>query len=271
MLTELSVVIPTFNRRANVVKAIRSALALLPHANTEIIVVDDASSDGTSAELQSVFSREIDSQLLQLACSKQNVGATGAKNLGAGLARGEWIVFLDSDDELLPEGLAAMVAQLRNAAGAPLVFFRCADRSGRVIGSQVGECQTLTVRDVVAWRWGECLPVVRRDAFARFSYDHDLRGHEGLAYARMTRALGCARLSPLVVRAYDDESTDRLSTPAGIRARSCELARGHWRAMVECWREFGPTGILRQWAKVVYYALACLTLRSKEVSKAGVA
>ncbi len=104
MLRELSVVIPTFNRRARVGKAIRSALGLVPHAATEIIIVDDASSDGTVAELQSDFSAEIESRLLRLVRSETNIGATGAKNLGASAASGEWLVFLDSDDELRPEG-----------------------------------------------------------------------------------------------------------------------------------------------------------------------
>jgi glycosyltransferase involved in cell wall biosynthesis len=271
VLRELSVVIPTFNRRARVGNAIRSALGLVPHAATEIIVVDDASSDGTVAELQSDFGAEIESRLLRLVRSETNIGATGAKNLGASAACGEWLVFLDSDDELRAEGLATLVTELRNATSVPVVFFRCASRSGHLIGSRTNESQVLTVRDVVAWRWGECLPVVRREAFARFSYDVDLRGYEGLAYARMTRALGSARLSPLVARVYDEDSTDRLSTGAGIRARSCELARGHWRALVECWREFGAAGILKQWAKVVYYAMACLKLRSKAIFKASVA
>lgn len=255
---EISVVIPTFNRKMLVEKAIRSALVLAEHAATEIIVVDDASGDDTCATLRATFRSQLDSGVMKLIASQENLGVTGAKNLGGGVACGGWIVFLDSDDELEATSLPAAVSAVREAAEAPLVFLRCVDRAGRLIGNAIDMPVHLRARDIVAWRWGECLPVVRRDAFARFPYDADLRGFEGLAYMRMMRTLGSALLLPIPARIYDQGADDRLSTDANMRARSCLLARGYWRALREFARECGVSGCIRQGMRIAYHGARCL-------------
>lgn len=256
--TEISVVIPTFNRRMLVERAIRSALPLSQHAATEIIVVDDASRDGTAAALRAMFAAELQSRAMRLIASEANLGVTGAKNLGGQQARGGWIVFLDSDDELDTASLGAAVKAVREVQDAPVIFLRCVDRAGRLIGAAIDVPTPVGARDIVGWKWGECLPVVRRDAFARFPYDADLRGFEGLAYMRMMRALGPAVLLPIPVRIYDQESDDRLSTDASLRERSCLLARGYWRSLREFAAESGASGCLRQGMRIVYHGSRCL-------------
>lgn len=239
-------------------RAIRSALSLVEHAGTEIIVVDDASSDDTAAAMRTTFRSELQSSTIKLIASEENLGATGAKNLGGNLARGEWIVFLDSDDELDAGSLSATVKAVREARQAPLVFLRCVDRGGRLIGAAIDAPIQLRARDIVSWKWGECLPVVRRDAFARFPYDADLRGFEGLAYMRMMRTFGPAVLLSIAARIYDQESDDRLSTDANLKARSCLLARGYWRALREFAPECGVSGCMRQGMRIAYHGTRCL-------------
>jgi len=93
----LSVVIPTFNRAKFVPKAIDSALA--QGKECEVIVVDDGSTDDTKESL-GVYRDRI-KYLYQ-----RNAGVSQARNAGIEAARGEWISFLDSDDEWLPNFLA---------------------------------------------------------------------------------------------------------------------------------------------------------------------
>jgi len=93
----LSVVIPTYNRARFVTKAIDSALA--QGKECEVIVVDDGSTDDTGASL-GVYRDRI-KYLYQ-----RNAGVSRARNAGIEIARGEWITFLDSDDEWLPNFLA---------------------------------------------------------------------------------------------------------------------------------------------------------------------
>jgi glycosyltransferase involved in cell wall biosynthesis len=98
----VSVIVPCYNCRQFVSEAIESALAQ-SYANVEIVVVDDGSTDGSPEIVQSY-------PVLLLQQSHQGVSA--ARNLGIRASHGEYLVFLDSDDRLLPDGVAAGVADL---------------------------------------------------------------------------------------------------------------------------------------------------------------
>lgn len=95
----LSVVIPTWNRAQLVCDAVNSALV---QGEVDVIVVDDASTDGTVERLEAEFGTCI--SVLRL---EHRRGAGGARNAGARLARGEFVAFLDSDDVWLPGKLDA--------------------------------------------------------------------------------------------------------------------------------------------------------------------
>ena len=93
---EISVVIPTFNRREAVTCAIRSVLDQ-SYAGHETIVVDDGSRDGTDSRLAELFGDQI-----RFFRSDANRGGGWARNYGISQARGGLICFLDSDDIYLP-------------------------------------------------------------------------------------------------------------------------------------------------------------------------
>lgn len=90
----LSVVIPTWNRRALTQRAIDSVLAQQGSDELEVIVVDDGSSDGTEAALKLRYGG--DARVRVVAGAHR--GASAARNVGFGLTRGEYVCFLDSDD-----------------------------------------------------------------------------------------------------------------------------------------------------------------------------
>jgi glycosyltransferase involved in cell wall biosynthesis len=94
-------VIPTWNRAHVVCEAVESALAQRPE-EVEVIVVDDASTDGTIELVKNTFGRRV--HLLPLAVQR---GQGAARNAGALLACGRYIAFLDSDDVWLPGKLNA--------------------------------------------------------------------------------------------------------------------------------------------------------------------
>lgn len=97
----VTVVIPTYNRAAFVVKAVDSVLNQT-FKDFEIIVVDDGSTDGTRSALKPYANRI-------KYVYRNNAGASAARNAGIALAAGEWIAFLDSDDEWLPDCLASQM------------------------------------------------------------------------------------------------------------------------------------------------------------------
>lgn len=91
MQPKVSVVIPTYNRVANVQNGIKSVLAQT-FSDLEIIVVDDGSSDDTGNTLRYAFGDRIRYY------HQDNQGSSVARNKGVEAARGELIAFLDSDD-----------------------------------------------------------------------------------------------------------------------------------------------------------------------------
>lgn len=93
----VSVVIPTYNRAARVVRAIRS-VQHQTHTRLEIIVVDDASDDDTPQVVAGVH----DSRLRYIR-HKQNAGGSATRNTGIRAATGDFIAFLDDDDEWEPQ------------------------------------------------------------------------------------------------------------------------------------------------------------------------
>jgi glycosyltransferase involved in cell wall biosynthesis len=102
----LSVVIPAYNYAAVLPRAVASVLAQIePLGHAELLVVDDGSTDSTSAVLDQLLERNPGRFR---ALRKPNGGASSARNLGIREAQGEYLLFLDADDELSPGALQAI-------------------------------------------------------------------------------------------------------------------------------------------------------------------
>jgi len=105
----VSVVLPTYNRRQSLGRAIQSVLQQT-YARLELLVVDDGSTDGTEQLVHGLGDARI-SYLRH----ENNRGGSAARNTGLGAARGELIAFQDSDDEWLAHKLERQVAFLVSA------------------------------------------------------------------------------------------------------------------------------------------------------------
>jgi glycosyltransferase involved in cell wall biosynthesis len=103
----VSVILPAYNRETLVARAIDSVLAQT-YGDFELIIVDDASKDGTRAVLETYRTHP----KVRLILSDVNRGGSGARNLGIAEAKGALIAFQDSDDVWMPHKLAAQVAAL---------------------------------------------------------------------------------------------------------------------------------------------------------------
>ena len=103
-MPKFSVIIPAYNRKRFVLKAIDSVLRQTV-TDHEIIVIDDGSTDGTATALEA-YGEKI------LYIRQENSGVSAARNAGIRHARGEWIAFLDSDDEWSRDYLAAQSTQI---------------------------------------------------------------------------------------------------------------------------------------------------------------
>jgi len=122
----VSVVIPTFNRAHTLGRAL-SSVERQTYPNREVIVVDDGSTD----ETETVAGRFRGVKYVR---QPENRGQAAARNAGISLARGEYIAFLDADDEWMPAKLEKQVERLEVApadAGLITTAFALIDRAGR--------------------------------------------------------------------------------------------------------------------------------------------
>jgi len=95
----IAVIVPAHNRERMLRRALASVLVQRP-APAEVIVVDDASSDGTAAVAEEMGARVVRHE--------RNRGEGAARNTGIAAATQPWVALLDSDDEWLPGHLAAL-------------------------------------------------------------------------------------------------------------------------------------------------------------------
>jgi glycosyltransferase involved in cell wall biosynthesis len=116
-MTLVTTVIPTHNRPALVPRAVRSALAQTFH-DLEVVVVVDGSCPKTAEALQQIQ----DSRLRVIALPRA-VGGPSARNIGVQEAQGEWIAFLDDDDEWFPNKIERQLQTALNSRfGCPVVL-----------------------------------------------------------------------------------------------------------------------------------------------------
>src|SRR5579863_7279546 len=107
----VSIIIPTFNRAYCIRHTVDSVVAQT-HANWEVLIVDDGSTDGTRELIASTYSHDPRIRYLY----QPNAGVSHARNTGIAESHGEFVAFLDSDDVWKPWKLAVQLACL---AGQP--------------------------------------------------------------------------------------------------------------------------------------------------------
>jgi len=131
----ISIIIITWNRKDDVLEAIRSVYEQA-YTNFEIIVVDNGSNDGTVQALRQTYPP------VKIIDFDQNRGI-GARNAGIRIAQGDFIFCLDSDASLGKESIANLVSK-----------FQAEPRIG-VINSKIMNAYTMKMADGPGWSYSE--------------------------------------------------------------------------------------------------------------------
>ncbi len=129
----VSIVIPTYNRADVLSRALDSVIAQTVHS-WEIVLIDDGSTDAT-AELAERYERRLGDRFQYR--YQKNAGASAARNTGIDLSRGEFVAFLDSDDEFLPNKLERQLKlfELRPSLGMVYSDYSYVDLQGQRVAS----------------------------------------------------------------------------------------------------------------------------------------
>lgn len=128
-MSTVSVIIPAYNQADYLAPAVQSALDQT-HADVEVIIVDDGSTDHTSQVAQSFTDPRV-CYVYQV-----NRGLSGARNTGIRHATGRYLTYLDSDDLFLPEKIAILLAEIERHPRSGFVAGQAVpiDEEGQSIG-----------------------------------------------------------------------------------------------------------------------------------------
>jgi glycosyltransferase involved in cell wall biosynthesis len=156
---KVSIVIPCFNQAAFVDEAVRSACRQ-SWASTEVIVVDDGSTDGSG---------EIASKHPGVTVIRQrNGGVASARNAGFATSRGDVIIFLDADDRLRVHAARHAVEALTAHPTAAMVFGRCQliDEAGSELPTNLPEVRQAFYLELLRrnYIWMPAMAAFRRSA-----------------------------------------------------------------------------------------------------------
>src|SRR5690606_28331545 len=119
----ISIIMPTYNRERFVLSAVESVFCQ-DYRPIELVIADDGSTDGTERKLSTWLGRLSDPRFRLVYSRKPNGGASSARNWGARRSTGEYILYLDSDDHLLPGAISRAVKLLRECDKLPYIYFR---------------------------------------------------------------------------------------------------------------------------------------------------
>ena len=115
----ISIITPVFNTDARWLRACIESVRRQVYPNWELCLCDDASTAAGPAEVFREFPGDERVRVVRL---EQNAGISAASNAAAAVARGEYIAFLDHDDELTPDALAEIVRSLNARRDAVVVY-----------------------------------------------------------------------------------------------------------------------------------------------------
>jgi teichuronic acid biosynthesis glycosyltransferase TuaG len=206
---KFSIIIPTYNRAHCILTAIDSVIKQ-DFEDLEIIIIDDCSTDNSYVIVKEFIQIHTFIKLIRL---ERNCGTNIAKNVGSIHAVGNYLVFLDSDDQFISEDSLKRVEEtiIRNHFPKVLMF-TCINREGHIKSKNILTDQFVSFKLYFQGKAsGEYLPVVERSLFDSVKFHEDIHGGEGLTWISLARQANGIFISSEIIRLYDDKGMDRLS------------------------------------------------------------
>ena len=250
MDVKISVIIPTFNRK-NIISASIDSVINQKENGIEIIVVDDVSTDGTAEFIKQKYEDVI---VLELNANSErdsikNKGANVARNRGASIASGEWLLFLDSDDTLTSGSLRRLIELTKNVR-SDIIFSACIDSDGKITSNNPEFEGYVSYKEYICGKVkGEYLPMVKRETFLKCLFDETTRRAPGIGHARVIKTCGSAYFTNFIARNYDTRIQDSLTKQK--KRNYTEMSKVWWIILKE-----QGTDMLRASFRVFFISLA---------------
>jgi glycosyltransferase involved in cell wall biosynthesis len=175
----VSVIVPTYNRAKMVERAVLSVLSQT-YPDLEAIVVDDASTDDTQGRIRAL--QQVDHQI-QYFRHESNRGAQAARNTGIKAAKGEYVAFLDSDNEWLPRKIEKQMALFSpevNSPGAVYCGYWKVSVEGDMLNEYMPRYRGLVYNQTLSdWLTDTSTLVVRKDILEKVhGFDENIHAYQ---------------------------------------------------------------------------------------------
>jgi glycosyltransferase involved in cell wall biosynthesis len=216
----VSCIIPTRNRQGHLKKALDSVIAQT-YRDLEIIVVDDASEDNTEILVNKYV--EMDNRIKYFKNHK-SLGGSGARNVGIRMAKGDYIAFLDDDDEWINNKIENQVKRIQNFDAVLCALF--VDNKGRIrrYNKDVVELNDLRRGNIIG---GTSILMAKTSVMKENLFDEELpNGQDWDIFIRITAKYKVGYLDkPLVI--FSDGKHKRITNePINISIAQLEKRMG---------------------------------------------
>lgn len=212
----ISIVVPLYNKEKCIDRTILSVLNQT-YGDFELIIVDDGSTDSSIKKVEAYKNERI--RLIR----KENGGPSSARNEGVEQAKGEWVIFLDADDEFLPDALKHFNTLILEN---PFISVFCCNfyierENTRLLYSN-GYKEGVIKNNFYDWVRGRCMPragaaVFRKSVLLEYPFKEYLRRNEDAeALFNIMRKYKIYR-SPVSVMVYNQDSLEASKKRANIK------------------------------------------------------
>ena len=172
----ISVVIPLYNKEMTIKHSLSSVLSQ-DYDDIEVIVVNDGSTDNSVEVVKSIN----DSRIVVI--EQENGGPSKARNTGIRNAKGEWLVTLDADDELVEHALSKMIRETEKYRDADIIDFVGYIRSGEELTRRYHPLKGRVKVPLKALYYRQISPssghaIIRTSFVKRHLYDERIRRFE---------------------------------------------------------------------------------------------
>jgi glycosyltransferase involved in cell wall biosynthesis len=210
-----SIVMPTYNRAFIIQRAIKSVIAQT-YYDWELIVIDDGSTDNT-AEIIRQYSGNRKIKFFQYTI---NHGVNYARNRGIEVCSGDYVTFLDSDDEFFEDTLIKANDYIKRYKGYEVFCFAAESESGEKTSNLKLPVFTPRYEQILGGVIkGDTLRFIKRSIFDDFKFREDILGFEGITWVSIEKEYSAIYINEVLLRYWQDTisiqrfkelSTDRI-------------------------------------------------------------
>lgn len=207
----ISIVIPTYNRVSSLKKCIESIIPQY-YEGLEVIVTDDYSTDETKQYLQGLKEHSF----IKIIYNKENRGVNFSRNRGIEIATRKFILFLDSDDEMIPGSLQQIKETIAANPDTKQFLFVVSDRAEDF--RNVTETRKIQYEDWVNGNVsGDFTHVVLAQIMKKYLFFEEFRMFEHLNWLRVKKETAPQLLVPIITTQRERDRSDSLTTSGKLK------------------------------------------------------